>query len=84
MYSLFYRPVLIHVMGEQDKKIGFWSRLTDIAKADGTFTGEKLQQSLVGTAVYVEVVFLIKEAVENREIQAVDGQYDTYRMIVSK
>ncbi len=30
------------------------------------------------------VLFLIKEAVENWEIQAVGGQYDTYRMVASK
>jgi hypothetical protein len=27
------------------------------------------------------VVFLIKEAIENREIEAIEGQFDTYRLI---
>jgi hypothetical protein len=35
----------------QDERILFWSRLTDLTKTDGSFTGDKLQQSLVGTAV---------------------------------
>jgi hypothetical protein len=68
----------------QDKRILFWSRLTDLTKTDGSFTGDKLQQSLVGTAVYGEVTFLIKAAVANGEIEAVEGQYDTYRMVASK
>ncbi len=65
----------------QDKKMLFWSRLTDLTKADGSFAGDKLQKSLVGTAVYPEVPLLIKEAVANGEIEAVEGQFDSYRMV---
>jgi hypothetical protein len=68
----------------QDKKILFWSRLTDLTKADNSFTGDRLQQSLVGSSIYGEVVFLIKEAVENGEIETVDGHFDTYRMVGKK
>jgi len=68
----------------QDKKILFWSRITDLIKAYGTFTTDRLQQSLVGSSIYGEVVFLIKEAVDNGEIEAVEGQFDTYRMVDKK
>ncbi len=69
-----------------NKKIIFWSRLTELARRNnnGTFKGVELQESLISTSAYADYVFLIKEAVDNREIEAVEGQYDTFRMVGSK
>ena len=66
----------------QTQEMVFWSRLTELVhKNGGSFTGNELQQRLISTSAYTNVVFLIKEAIENREIEAIEGQFDTYRLI---
>lgn len=68
-----------------DKEIIFWSRLTEFADNDGgIFKANELQDSLIGTPAWTDTPFLIKKSLEKGEIEAVDGQFDTYRMVAGK
>lgn len=60
----------------------FRSGLKRLTERNGvTFKGSELQDYLVGTPAWTEATLLIKNALENGEIEAVEGQYDTYRMV---
>jgi hypothetical protein len=52
-----------------------------VEKNGGIFKGNELQDYLVGTPAWTEATLLIKNALENGEIEAVEVQYDTYRIV---
>ncbi|PWU81183.1 MAG: hypothetical protein DLM72_08300 [Candidatus Nitrosopolaris wilkensis] len=58
----------------QDKKMVFWSKLSDLAKNDGTISSETLQQALTGSCAYSDFRNLLNDAISNGEIDfLVDG-----------
>ena len=66
----------------QNKDIVFWSRLTELAyERGGIFKGSELQDRLVSTPAWTDTSFLIENSLQKGEIEAIEGQFDTYRIV---